>query len=321
MPAETPGTAVELMLALKTVAPFSSLPPDDLALLVERAKPRIFASGDVLVERGAPVGSIHLVLKGRLAEERGGQQWAIREPYEVVGGVDALSETDADVAVRAEGPARTLELDCSVLLDICHDRFEVLVTVATGVAAMAIAAQQRLGGTGARRDVVDAGTVDGEARELNLAERIVFLRSVPVLHDTPVVTLAGVAAASTQVTVDAGTTLWKVGDPSDHILLVVCGLLDCTAAEGPRSRRGPRDAAGVLDALALVPRWYQATAATRVVALRASLPDVLDVLEDDPATALAALRQLAGVTSRLIAAASQRGPNGSAPSVDVTGAD
>ena len=42
MPAETPGGTMELLVALKAVAPFASLPPEDLALLVDLSTPRSF---------------------------------------------------------------------------------------------------------------------------------------------------------------------------------------------------------------------------------------------------------------------------------------
>jgi CRP-like cAMP-binding protein len=301
MPAEAAGGTVELLVALKAVPPFASLPPEDLALLVERATPRTFAPGDVVIERGALVEAIHLVLEGSLLEERGGRTWALREPYEIVGGVDALAGASTDVAVRAEAAARTLELEREALLDVCYDRFDVLVTLAGGVATMAIAARRQLGAL-PHGDAATTAMTDADVRQLDLAERVAFMRSIPVLRDTAVLTLAGVAATSTPAVVAAGEPLWRIGDPADHLLLILSGVIDCADDGETRFALGPREVAGVLDALAAIPRWYNATARTRVVALRARITDVMDVLEDDPATAVAALTQLARATSNLVAA-------------------
>ena len=282
------------------MAPFATLPPEDLALLVERATPRTFEPGQVVIERGTAVEAIHLVVEGTLVEERAGKAWALREPYEIVGGVDTLAASGADVEVRAKGAARTLELGRETLLEVCYDRFDVLNTIATGVAAMAIAARLRLGATGGfgKR----SPQTERLPRDLNLAERVAFLHSMPVLRDTALLTLAEVAARSAQTTFEAGEKLWRTGDRADHLLLIVSGVIDCAVGDGLHFALGPREAAGVLDALATVPRWYDATARTRLVALRTRLAHVLDVLEDDPATAVAALTQLARATSGLVAA-------------------
>jgi CRP-like cAMP-binding protein len=311
MPAEAAGGTVELLVALKSVPPFASLPPEDLALLVERATLRTFAPGDVVIERGALVEAIHLVLEGSLLEQRGGRTWALREPYEIVGGVDALAGASTDVAVRAEAAARTLELEREALLDVCYDRFDLLATVASGVAAMAIAARRLLGALPSGGDASTTPTMDVDVRQLDLAERVVFMRSIPVLRDTAVLTLAGVAATSTPAVVAAGEPLWRIGDPADHLLLILSGVIDCADDSETRFALGPREVAGVLDALAAIPRWYNATARTRVVALRARIADVMDVLEDDPGTAVAALTQLARATSNLVAAVPESALQGS----------
>jgi CRP-like cAMP-binding protein len=311
MLADPGGSTVELLVALKAVAPFASLPPEDLALLVERAKPRTFGPGDVVIAPGASVEAIHVVLEGTVLEERGGQTWAVREPYEIVGGVDALAGASSDVAVRAEEPARTLELGREALLDVCYDRFDVLATVAKGVAGMAIAARRLIGSLPWHGEESDPAVTEADVRRLALAERVAFMRTIPVLENTAVLTLAGVAATSTPAVVAAGEPLWRVGDPSDHILLVMSGVIDCDDEAETRFALGPREVAGVLDALSTIPRWYNATARTRVFALRARMADVMDVLEDDPDTAVAALTQLARATCNLVAAVPQTARRGS----------
>jgi CRP-like cAMP-binding protein len=122
------------------VPPFAALPAEDLALLVERATPREFAPGEVIIARGSTVEAMHVVVEGTLVEERAGRPWAVREPYEIVGGVDALAGSSTELEVRAKGPARTLEMKREALLEVCYDRFEVLNAIVTGVAGMAIAA-------------------------------------------------------------------------------------------------------------------------------------------------------------------------------------
>jgi CRP-like cAMP-binding protein len=301
--ADAAGQTVELLVALKAVPPFATLPPEDLALLVERAVPREFDTGQVVIARGSTVEAIHVIVDGALAEERAGQPWGLREPYEIVGGVDALAGSSTELEVRANMPTRTLELGRETLLEVCYDRFDVLTAIATGVAAMTIAARLRLGAAAGFGGPAAPGAERPRAC-LDLAERVAFMRSMPVLRDVAMLTLAEVAACSERVTFTQGETLWRTGDRADHLLIVVSGTVDCAAGDGLRFALGPREAAGVLDALAALPRWYDATARTRLVALRARIADVLDVLEDDPATAVAGLTNLARATSNLVAAVS-----------------
>ena len=302
MAVEAGAMPIEHLLALKAVPPFSALPPDDLALLVERAKPRTLAAGDVLVAEGVPVGSVHLVLAGRLEEQREGRRWADREPYELVGGVDALAQTGEHVIVRASEPTQTLELDRDDLLEVCQDRFSVLATVAGGVAAMAIAARRRLGPT-AGFEVVPTGmpTSVGSRERLGLAETVARLRAIAPLERTPIHTLAYAAAEGEMVVLEPGQTLWRAGDPSDHLLLVLSGLLQCTADDGrQRFALGSDEVAGALDVLALAPRWYDATVGRRLTAIRMEAVALMDVLEDDPDTAVSALIRFASATAALV---------------------
>ena len=307
------ATAVEQLLALKMVAPFSGLPPDDLALLIERAKPRVLDAGEVLVSEGVPLDAIHLLLSGSLAEERNGQPWAVRTPYELVGGVDALARSGERLVIRATEPTETLELDRATLLDVCLDRFGILATVASGVAAMAIAARRRLGPHAGYDRAPDAARAPLEpAGTLDVAAVVAHLRAVAPLSGTPIHTLVYAAGEGTAVTIEPGTGLWRAGDPADHVMLALSGRIDCvTTDETQRFTLGAGEAVGLLDALALVPRWYGATAATRVVGLRFSMATLLDILEDDPETAVAALVHLAQATAGLVDAVASHAPSGS----------
>lgn len=315
MPADAPH-AVELLVALKTVASFAALPPEDLALLVERATLRRFALDTPVATPGTPVAAAHLVLEGALVEERAGRRWAVREAYELVGAADAVAGDDTRLGLRAAGVTRTLELDRARLLEVSTDRFDVLTTVAADVATMAIAARRRLGACGFRPA---AAALPGLAAGApHLAERLALLRGIPALADVPTLTLAGIAAATGEVAFDGGQTIWRAGEAAEEMLLVLSGAVACATEDGTHFVVGPGEAAGALDALAGRPRWYDATAAGRLVALRARVADVLDVLEDDPDAAIAALVRFARATVALTLAAASALPDGSAPSVILT---
>lgn len=298
--AEPTARPVELLLALKTVPPFSSVPPEDLALFVERGQPRTFEPGALVHEAGTPMRAIHLVLSGRVAERRAGRPWAVREAYELVGGVDALAETGDDVVVTAESTTQTLELDRETVIDVCYDRFAVLATVTAGIASTSIAARRRLGASAGYAAPAGEARTAAAAR-LDLGDRMAAIRALPVFAATRVHTLGQVAATTRAVTIEVGRAAWQAGDPADHLLVLLAGTIACATADGAqRFTLGPGDVAGDLDALAAAPRWYAATATSPVRALRVPIADLLDVLEDDPETAVDALTRFARATAALL---------------------
>jgi CRP-like cAMP-binding protein len=222
----------------------------------------------------------------------------------VVGGVDVLGGARPDLLAGAETPVRTLELARGLLLDACLDRFDVLATVAAGIAAVALAARRRLG--------PEAGFArpDDAARRtrphLTLGERIRFLGALPALVDTPVRPLAHVATAMEPLAVNPGHHFWRAGDAADHLVVLVAGTVACRSGDGAqRFTLGPRDAVGLLDMLAGAPRWYDARAAGRVVALRIARPALADVLEDESEATLAVVEGLARATVDLLRAAAE----------------
>jgi CRP-like cAMP-binding protein len=301
MPIEAPTTSVAHLLALKAVPPFSTLPPDDLALLVARARPRALLANEVLVAEGKPLESVYLVLDGRFEEYRDGRPWAERAPYELIGGVDALARSGERVVVRATTPAEVLELGRDDLLDVCLDRFAVLETVAGGVATTAIGARRRLGSSAGFEPVLSDEASRRAEPTPDSAELVARLRAIPVFASVPVHTLAYCAADATALTLEPGRALWRAGDPSDHVVLVLDGAVECATQDGAqRFVLGPGEMAGALDAMAGVPRWHDASARTSVTGIRIARSAVLDVLEDDPETAVQALVGLARVTAVLV---------------------
>jgi len=301
MPIDAPSTSIAHLLALKAVPPFSTLPPDDLSLLVARARPRALLANEVLVAEGKPLESVYLVLDGRFEEYRDDRPWAERAPYELIGGVDALARSGERVVVRATTPAEVLELGRDDLLDVCLDRFAVLETVAGGVATIAIGARRRLGPSAGFEPLRFDEASRRPGPTLDTAELVARLRAIPAFAGVPVHTLAYCAADSTTLTLEPGQPLWRAGDASDDVVLVLDGAVDGVTQDGAqRFVIGPGEMVGALDAMAGVARWHDASARTAVTGIRIARSAVLDVLEDDPETAIQALVGLACGTAALV---------------------
>jgi hypothetical protein len=92
-------------------------------------------------------------------------------------------------------------------------------------------------------------------RELEL------LRSIPMFGLLPLTMVERLASAMTPLSVDAGETLIREGEPGDRFYIVSDGRLDVSAGGTPLSVSGPGDGIGEIALLRRVPRTATVTAA------------------------------------------------------------
>jgi CRP-like cAMP-binding protein len=94
--------------------------------------------------------------------------------------------------------------------------------------------------------------------------------------------LAELARSLTEVRFDRGVTLWREGDAAHYILVTVSGTVVCsTRAHHETVSIGRGLALGAVEAVAEVPRWYEAVTETPVVALHGPVAALVDVFEDN----------------------------------------
>src|SRR5262249_6696718 len=132
-PADTPGSAMERMLAIKAMPVFGDVHPDELAVIAEYARPHTFRRGETVYEGStAPVSTIHLILDGRVTEHRAGRPFITHGPMHVIGGEDALALWAGDVRAIADEETHTLAIDHEQLRDVLEDNFGVLSAALRG---------------------------------------------------------------------------------------------------------------------------------------------------------------------------------------------
>jgi hypothetical protein len=119
-------------------------------------------------------------------------------------------------------------------------------------------------------------------KDLDLVERIFFLRSIPAFKRSSINALAELSRNTTQVRFQAGTVLWKAGEPGLTTYLLIDGTVSGLVAEsGVSFRTGAGTPLGAAEMMAELPRWYDLQAETPVVALQGSSEALLDVFEDN----------------------------------------
>ena len=106
-------------------------------------------------------------------------------------------------------------------------------------------------------------------RELDLVERIFFLRQAPPFTRTSINALAELSRAVVEVRFEPGTVLWSEGFSSRGIFPVVSGLVHAASPRfGFEMGVGAGQPLGIVEALAQIPRWYEATVVEPTVVLR-----------------------------------------------------
>ena len=285
---------VERLLHLQRLPLFSTLAPGDLAVLATYARERFFPKGAALLRNGEPVGAIHLVVEGSVRVSQHGRPLRVAGSHDAIGVIGLLARAAHGFESIAVTDTLTLEIDADTLSDIFDDHFSIYHHLLRGVARRSLEDRRQLAADAGYSIPADRCKVL-PARPLDLVERIFFLRRTLPLGRSSITALADLARRVTELHLPLGARLWSQGDPSDAVLLLVSGWVEGVVDGGrQRFRFGPGASVGGLDSLAGVPRWYEPTTEDKLVALRLSTQDLIDVLEDHTQVATELMAVVAG---------------------------
>ena len=290
-------SSLERMLALKQLPSIGDLPSADLAVIADVTRERFFPKGSLLLAEGESVVAVHLVIEGSVEARRGGVSIGTIAPGFGVGALGIFSGDPFGIDVVALQDSRTLEIEADLLFDVFEDRFSLMHHILRDVSRQLV------------EQVVDLGLDPGrlfprapeaaDEGELDLVDRIFFLRRMPVFAKASINTLFEMSRGMTEIRFPPGTTLWKEGEAAPGVFLVTGGRLRCRSAAGLDFQAGVGFPMGAAEAMAEMPRWYEAVTETTVTGLQGPVETLVDVLEDNFELAR---HYLAGITRGLIAA-------------------
>jgi CRP-like cAMP-binding protein len=283
---------LERLLHLRRLPVLGTLPPDDLGLIAEQARPRLFHRNEVLLRRGEPIGAIHVVVEGRVGLRRGEHELGHASTGAGVGGLGFLARDDEGIDAVAEEDTVTLELDTETLGEILEDRFRILQHLLRETSRLLLDLWHR-----APRECLAAAErmeAPGFSEPLDLVERMLFLRQgLPFLRSSASA-LADLARNLVELRFEPGVVLWHRGEPARQVLMLVSGRVACSAPiDGFALAPGPGYPLGGLDAVAGMSRWYDAVCEGPVVTLSGDVEILFDVFEDSAEVALDYLSQIA----------------------------
>jgi CRP-like cAMP-binding protein len=135
---------------------------------------------------------------------------------------------------------------------------------------------------------------------LDLVDRLLLLRRMPVFERTSLTALAELARSMANVRFEAGTVLWHEHEPSHGILLLSDGSVQAKGEGGVSFRAGAGFPLGALEAVAQLPRWYEARALEPVTALQVQTDVLVDLFEDSFEMAMDLLALVARATLRIL---------------------
>jgi CRP-like cAMP-binding protein len=280
----------ERILLLRRLEMLARLPTRELGVLAEAARERFFAKGERLLREGEPVPSVSIVVEGLVSTRRHG--WALLPcgPGASFGGLSLLARDPNGIEAVAEADTLTLELDGDDLHEILEDHFAILHHLLQRVSGQLI----DLLAPGHLDDVIPPDAPPPAAMNLDLVERILFLKQFHVFRRASVNALAELSRGLTEVAFPAGTVLWRTGEDPGGLLLLLNGQVrgcrtDCAAC----FTLGPGSPLGALEAVAERPRWFDAVAESNVTALHGSVEGLFDVFEDNPGMGLDYLAAMA----------------------------
>jgi CRP-like cAMP-binding protein len=271
--------AVARLLALRKLPMLATLPTEELAFVAERSREHLFPRGSALLREGEPIAALRFVVEGRVHMTRRGLRLGHANPGAAVGGLGMLAREDLGIGAIAEQDTLVLEFDADDVFEILEDRFAVLHHILREMAGDVVRLAKRLP-PGSRPPFP---RMEGllPPRDLDLVERILFLRQTAAFSRSSINALAELSRGLSEVSFDPGVTLWREGEASAGTLLLLSGRVRCTSESGLAFEAGPGVPLGSIDAVAELPRWFHALTETRVVALHADREGLIDVFEDN----------------------------------------
>lgn len=272
--------SVERVLYLKRLPMVSTLTGPQLALVADQIGERFFPKGTVMLREGEAPGAVYFPIEGRVHLTSRGRILGHAGPGLAVAPFHVLARDARGLGAVAETDTIALELSAETLFEIFDEHFAILHHVIREVSRQIVEQVTKV----PEAVLLLPPSAEGPStpsRELDLVERIFFLRKASVFAGAGISALGQLARGLTEVRIPPGTRLWSEGEPTGWGSLIVSGTVRCTAARGHDFVAGPGINLGALDAMAEVPRWFTAVTETPVVALQANMQSLVDLFEDN----------------------------------------
>ena len=276
---------LDRILFLKAQPYLAGQPPEVLTALGSYTEERFHRPGDLIRPGDRPVEEILFLAEGAVETD-------VLDHGEILGrrrieapGVIGIPHAGAHVgtapAVRAISETLLLSVDLGDLDQIFDDHPSLLLNFILRTAEQALGAQRSEGKR--RPDEVGFAPEDefGTPVALDLVHRLARARRAPFFHDTNLTLLGQLIRYEEVERLEAGETVWSVGDPIDRMSLVLDGTLESTGPF-PVVRAPAGAVVGTLEILenGLRQEGWRTIESSRLLSIRRTT--FVDLLEDHP---------------------------------------
>lgn len=251
--------------------------PQQVAVIAHSAEERFYRRGQTVAHPDRMPHSVQIIVNGTVVAEGDEHRGARLGPGDTLGGLTVLSRSEQGFLAVAETDVTTLEVEAEDIFEFYEDRFDVFAIALRNICRELLRLRSRI----ADGTVLSprAGTVLPQ-RDLDLVERLVLMRRSGIFQRTSMDAIVRLARSLRELRFDAGTTLWRAGDASGYMFIVMEGRVSCRLPDGRTFFAGVGYPLGNLENHAREPRWYDAVVDEPIRVFRAESDTFYDVLED-----------------------------------------
>ncbi len=269
---------LERLVILRSFSGFADLPPAEMAAMARYTRTRYFPRGTVLQREGERPKNVYFIADGAIEMRRHGHEFVTMRARDTAGGLAYLARDEDTPSLTCIEDTVALVLPTEDMEDLFEDNFTFLLLVMRAL-GRGIIEMRRLLGKDAGFEAPQPGPPMA-SEELDLVERIFFLRKTISFAQSRIEAIAQLARNSKVVRLPAGSVLWKEGDAPHQFLFPASGVIRATTQDGQSFAFGAGSAVGGLDWFANQPRWFTAAVEQDLVAIEISAEEFIDLLED-----------------------------------------
>jgi hypothetical protein len=276
MQAEATGSrSLDLLLRLRRIPLFRTLPLESLHTLALAARLQTLASGEPLARAGEPWTSLCLVLAGELeGPSSGADTRGLTQRAELLGALALLAGQPRPCEIKARSSVQLLRIPADALFDLLEADPGAMLEVLRATAQLLLEAPVSTGGAPPR-----AAPAQG-SHPLDLVQRMLLIWRSFGMENVSVTGLSDLARVATQSVSDGKRPLWRVGDAAAEGVLVVDGCVTLKVGGAGVQQVGPGGLLGGLDLMAGTPRRYDAYPAAGTALLHMPATRILGMFED-----------------------------------------
>jgi CRP-like cAMP-binding protein len=285
----------ERMIVLRTLPPLRTVEAKEIAAIARSLREARFAPGQTLLAEHETADALFLLLEGAVRVSHVGASFGEITAPGAAGLLPFYARSTRGTRIEAVLDTEVLVLDEDTMVEIMEEHFEMLQGILFFFAER-LNTEFRSIFAGARatpsleevvRDFPElfpalVQDVDPAAYgpSLTLVERIFFFRSLVPFQKTNVNALSAWARRVEEVRYEPGDVIWDAGDTPIGPLFLVSGIT-VQEADGVSLPTQAPMVLGAAEAVLGQPRWTKCTALSPIIALRAPMEAILDLLEDD----------------------------------------